>query len=369
MSAQRNITDFTLSEAEKLIAALGEKAFRARQIFEWIYKKNADGFASMKNLPPGLRRRLEAEFVFSPLSLATEKVSRDGTRKLLFSLADGEKIESVIIPAAGRTTVCVSTQAGCKFGCRFCASGLGGWKRDLTVSEILGQILFAKRLLKNKPVTHIVFMGTGEPLDNYENLLKAVSILNAEEGLNIGARRITVSTCGLVPQIARLAAEGRQIELSISLHGYDEESRRVLMPVSRRYGFKELIAVCREYSKKTKRQITFEYILIKGVTLTPEAPKKLAQTFRGIICKMNLIPYNPVPEFETSTLLRPCPESDPVLKPGSQRIDFTPPSHSEVLAFRQELARQGIDATVRTPRGSDIAAACGQLRYQGMKKQ
>ncbi|MCC6758988.1 MAG: 23S rRNA (adenine(2503)-C(2))-methyltransferase RlmN [Candidatus Omnitrophica bacterium] len=330
-----------LKDLEEDFRGIGEKAFRARQVFDWIYKKGATGFDAMTNLSPELRAKLKAKYSLAPPQVAAEHHSVDGTKKFLFSMTDREKVETVIIPSKTRATVCVSTQAGCKFGCKFCASGIGGWTRNLTAAEILTEILYAKAKSNLHPLSHIVFMGTGEPLDNYDNLMRAIRLINAPEGLGIAARRITVSTCGVIPKILQMATEGLQIELAISLHGYNDESRKVLMPVNKKYPMSDLIPACREYIKATKRQITFEYILIKDVTCSPEAVRELSLLFKGMICKMNLIPYNPVSEFDHKT-----------------------PSREEMNDFVESLERAGIHATIRTPRGRDVSAACGQLRHE-----
>ncbi len=341
-SPQHDIRNLSYEELARYCASIGEKDFRATQIFEWIYKKGAGSFERMSSLPSPLRQRLCEDFYMTPLAVVDKQVAKDGTTKFLFELPDQERIETVLIPTATRTTVCISSQAGCKFGCRFCASGLSGWKRNLTTSEILAQILRAKEeaLRCKKPLSHIVCMGTGESFDNYENLLKALRIVNDPRGLNIGARRITVSTVGIVPKILKFAQEDFQLELAISLHGYNDASRGKLMPVNKKYPFTELMNACREYIRKTHRQITFEYILIKDVTCTEEAAKELARNLKGMICKLNLIPYNPVPEFP-----------------------HKPPTHEEMVDFQKRLKGLGVHATLRTPRGRDIAAACGQLRH------
>jgi 23S rRNA (adenine2503-C2)-methyltransferase len=340
--SQKDIRDLSLEELEQYFSSVGEKVFRATQVFEWIYQKNAWSFDVMVNLPKELRERLKGEFALRPNEIAEKMVSSEGTTKFLFDLYDHEKIESVLIPTATRTTACISTQAGCKFGCKFCASGIGGWSRNLTCAEIVTQVLHVKEesLKHERPLSNIVFMGTGEPLDNFDNLFKAIRIINAEKGIGIGARHITISTVGLVPRIKELSKQNLQIELAISLHGYDNESRNLLMPVNRKYPFDDLIEACREHFKRTKRQITFEYILIKDVTCTDKAVESLKKAFKGIICKMNLIPYNPVSEFGHKT-----------------------PSREEMYRFRDQLEDAGIHATIRTPRGRDVAAACGQLRH------
>jgi len=339
---KRDIRNLSFQELVKYCESIGEKEFRATQIFEWIYKKGVWSFEQMKNLPQPLRQKLSEDFDLGQLAIAKKQAAKDGTTKFLFDLYDHEKIETVLIPTATRTTVCISTQAGCKFGCRFCASGIGGWKRNLSCAEILTQILHVKEEANKhkKPLSHIVCMGTGESFDNYNNLLKALRIVNDKEGINIGARRITVSTVGLIPKIMQFAEENFQIELAISLHGYNDESRNKLMPVNRKHPFTELMQACREYIKKTHRQITFEYILIKDITCTEDAAKELAKHLKGMICKMNLIPYNPVQEFPHQT-----------------------PSRKEMYIFRDRLKKYGIHATIRTPRGQDVSAACGQLRH------
>jgi len=338
----QDIRDLGIEALAAYLKSVGAEPFRARQIFQWIYQKGAWGFDVMTNIPKELRERLRHDFILKPNEIDQKVVSRDGTVKFLFCLHDHEKIESVLIPAPTRTTACISTQAGCKFGCKFCASGIGGWKRNLTCAEIVTQVLHIKQeaLKQKRPLTHIVFMGTGEPLDNFSNVMKAVRMINSNQGINIGARHITISTVGVVPKIKELAQEGLQVELAVSLHGYDNPSRNVLMPVNKKYPFDELIAACRDYVRKTHRQITFEYILIKDLTCTLRAVASLKKAFKGIICKMNLIPYNPVSEFGHQT-----------------------PSREEMLAFRNSLEDSGVHATIRTPRGKDVNAACGQLRH------
>jgi len=345
---KQDIRDLSLEELTAHFKSVGIEPFRAQQIFQWIYQKGAWSFEAMSNLSQELRERLKTEFILQPNNIDKKLKSEDGTTKFLFDLHDHEKIESVLIPTATRTTACISTQAGCKFGCRFCASGIGGWKRNLTAAEIIVQVLHVKEeaLMHKRPLSNIVFMGTGEPLDNFANLMKAIRTINSDKGINIGARHITISTVGVVPRIKELAQEGLQVELAISLHGYDNPSRNVLMPVNKKYPFDELIAACREYVRATKRQITFEYILIKDVTCTPHAVASLKKAFKGIICKMNLIPYNPVSEFDHKT-----------------------PSAKEMAEFRDSLEDAGIHATIRRPRGKDVNAACGQLRHAEMQQQ
>lgn len=348
LQQKEDIRNLSYDELVRYLDTLKEKPFRATQIFEWIYQKGGWSFEEMNNLSKELREHLMQKFTLKPHRIERKQIAEDGTTKFLFDLDDHQKIETVLIPSETRTTVCVSSQAGCKFGCKFCASGIGGWTRNLTTAEILTQILHVKEeaLKHKKPLSHIVWMGVGEPFDNYQNLLRAIRIVNDPKGINIGARRITVSTCGVIPKIKELAKEGIQIELAISLHGFDNESRNVLMPVNKKYPFDDLMEACREYIKATKRQITFEYILIKDVTCTDKAVKALKKAFRGLICKMNLIPYNPVSEFEHKT-----------------------PSKEEMASFRNRLEAFGVHATIRTPRGRDVGAACGQLRHVSRNRE
>jgi len=338
-AAKKDIYDLSFDELNGYIDSSGEKTFRTGQIFDWLYKKGVKNFSGMSNLSVSLRKRLKADFILQKPKVLKKEISDDGAIKVLFELNDKEKIETVLIPTSTRATVCVSTQAGCKFGCRFCASGIGGWSRNLSCAEILNQIIVMKELAK-RPLSHIVFMGVGEPLDNYDSLISAIKIINSAKGLNIGARRITISTCGIIPKIQKLADEGMQIELAISLHGFNNESRNVLMPVNRKYPFEDLIKAVRDYIQKTNRQVTFEYILIKDVTCSKQAAQRLRRHLKGMICKMNLIPYNPVSEFDHKT-----------------------PSHREMLTFKNHLQEFGIHATIRAPRGRKVSAACGQLRH------
>jgi 23S rRNA (adenine2503-C2)-methyltransferase len=335
-----NIKELTLEGLKEALVSWKEPAFRAGQIFSWIYQKGAADFAEMSNLSAPLRRRLGDNFCLSGLELASSRESLDGTKKFLFKLPDDKFIEAVNIPAEKRVTGCISSQAGCKFACAFCASGALGFKRNLSSSEILDQVLYLKND-SSRPLTHIVFMGTGEPLDNYDNVLKAVRIMNSDWAFNIGARRITISTCGLVPAIARLAEEGLQIELSVSLHAADDKVRDVLMPVNKHYPIKELIDSCRKYINKTNRQVTFEYILVRGVNSDLPNARKLSKIIEGLNCKVNLIPVN-----------------------LQKEAGLEPPARPDILAFRDTLEKSGVVVTLRRPRGRDIEAACGQLRLR-----
>ncbi|MFA5156601.1 MAG: 23S rRNA (adenine(2503)-C(2))-methyltransferase RlmN [Candidatus Omnitrophota bacterium] len=337
----KDIKDLTLKELEKALADIAEERFHARQVWSWIYKKAAADFGSMSNLSADLRSSLAKEFFVRSISLSDKLISIDGTQKLLFKLKDGNFIETVIIPAEKRVTGCLSTQAGCKFACGFCASGATGFKRNLTTGEIIEEAVLLKNNSADNKLTHIVFMGTGEPLDNYDNLLKAIRIINSADGLNIGARRITISTCGIIPGIARLAHEGIQVELSVSLHASDDKTRSLLMPVNKIYPLKELLDACRAYVEKTGRQVTFEYILIKGVNSGLQSAQKLITILKGFNCKVNLILSNPAAGFRGQ-----------------------PPGKLEILMFKDLLLKSGVNATLRKSRGADIAAACGQLRLK-----
>ncbi len=337
--------ELTLAELEDCVVKAGASKFHARQIFSWIYRKGARDFGAMSDLPVELRQYLAQEFTLSGADVRTVLTSTDGTRKLLLALTDGELIEAVVIPAAGRTTGCVSTQAGCRFACSFCASGRAGFKRNLSVGEILQEVLLLKHYAPERRLTHLVFMGTGEPLDNYDNVMKAVRLINAPYAVGIGARRITISTCGIIPGIERLMKEGLQIELSVSLHAPDDELRTRLVPVNRKYPLKDLISVCRVYAKTTKRQVTFEYILLRGVNSDLQSARKLGKLMQGFDSKVNLIPCNPAAE-----------------------AGIEPPEKQEIAIFRDALKKYGIPVTVRAARGQDINAACGQLRLHYEKR-
>ena len=339
----KDIRDYSLDEFDAIFKVWGETAYRAKQAFSWLYQKRVDSFDLMSNLSLELREKLKDNFSLDRLKLEKLQESGDTTKKFLFALEDGNLIESVLIPVKGRLTACLSSQAGCPFSCGFCASGIAGFKRNLEVSEIIGQLLEIYYTLKDSAVTNVVFMGTGEPLDNYENVLKAIRIINASQGLNIGARRITISTCGIIPGIKRLASEGLQIELSVSLHAADEKTRTRLMPVNKKYPLKDLISACKDYAALTKRQVTFEYVLIKDLNCSKEAGDNLVRLLRGWECKVNLLVYNPVKEFP-----------------------YHPPQEREVEFFMWLLRKRGIVVTLRKSRGKDIDGACGQLRNRSL---
>lgn len=334
------IHDLTRAELKQVCLGLHQPAFRAEQLWNWLYVRRAAAWDEMKNIPAALRQALAETYSLEPAA-AIQSAGEQGAqaaRKLLLALPDGECVEAVVIPAKGRLTVCVSSQVGCRFKCAFCASGQAGFRRDLLAGEMVGEVLAAARALGAAP-THVVWMGIGEPLDNYDAVLKAVRIVNDPSGLSVGARRITLSTCGIIPGIRRLAEEGLQVELSISLHAPDDALRSRLMPVNRIYPLADLIPACRDYAEKTGRLITFEYTLIKGVNDSSEQAKALVRLLRPVHARVNLIPLSEVSEYDG----RPAPLSAAVL-------------------FIAVLERAGINATLRASKGGGVNAACGQLR-------
>jgi len=351
----KDIKELDLKGLEKVLEGLRQRPFHARQIFSWIYRKGVLGFNEMSDLPLDLRKSLKEEFYILSLKLIRSLKSYDGAEKLLFELKDKNFIEAVIIPTEKRITGCISTQAGCKFACRFCASGALGFKRSLTTQEMIEEVLYLKNNSQGKKLTHIVFMGIGEPLDNYDSVIKAIRIINSPHTFNIGARRITVSTSGVIPAIKKLSGEGLHIELSVSLHAADDKTRARLMPINRIYPLKDLITACREYISKTDRQITFEYVLIKDINSGLQNALKLSKILKGLNCKVNLIPCNAI---------NPTPRESG----GVEELKAQPPEKSEILLFRDYLLKSGINVTLRRPRGEDIEAACGQLRLRYAKK-
>ncbi|MBP9733644.1 MAG: 23S rRNA (adenine(2503)-C(2))-methyltransferase RlmN [Candidatus Omnitrophica bacterium] len=324
----------------ELFGERGIDKYRADQVVEWIYRRGVYSFDKMVNLPASLRASLMSEFAINVGEIVQKSGSReDDSVKLLVRFGDGEMAETVYIPRKLRRTVCVSSQVGCKFGCVFCASGQAGFARNLTSGEIVAQVLHARDVSDTKDISHIVFMGMGEPFDNYGEVLAAIRRLNDPKCFEIGARKITVSTSGLVPKIDSFSEKGIQVELSVSLHGANDEVRGKLMPVNRRWPVKELIESCKNYVDKTNRVITFEYLLAKGLNASISDAKELAMLLREVHCKVNLIPLNPIPEFE-----------------------YKRPTYPEIKAFQDVLVRNEVPATVRFSRGNEIAAACGQLR-------
>jgi len=347
MNAKEDIKSLSREELVSRFAALGHPAYRADQVLQWIYEKQADSFDQMSNLSAALRGKLTASFDLNAVHALKTRNATDTTEKFLFQLRDHSLIETVLIPAtpgltssSDRHTVCVSTQVGCAFACKFCASGLEGVKRNLTAAEIVDQVLQIQKLSGEK-VSNIVVMGMGEPLANYNNLLRALKIINAPWGVGIGARKITVSTVGLVPRIKQLADEPMQIRLAVSLHGATDEVREKIMPVNRKFPLKELLAACDYYANTRKRMMTFEYILIDGVNDSLEQAHKLGAIAKRLHAKVNLIPYNPV-------------EGLPWKRPDRDRCKM----------FQHTLQSHDVTSTLRMEKGTDINAACGQLRLQ-----
>jgi 23S rRNA (adenine2503-C2)-methyltransferase len=332
-----DIRDLTLGELGAELERMGEKRFRAAQIFDWLYKKRATAFDDFTTLAKPLREMLAARFAIAALEVADARESPDGTAKLLFRLADGEHIETVLIPAGPRLTVCLSTQVGCKFACAFCASGRHGFRRNLRPSEILGQILHVRTALGREP-TNYVFMGMGEPLDNWTNVEKAIRIMNAPEGMGIAARRVTVSTAGFVDAFARLAALDLQINVSLSLHAVTDRLRDRLMPINRRFPLEVIVKAAEEYIRSGGRMITLEYCVIAGLNDSLDDADGLAAIARRLRAKVNLIAYSPV-----------------------EGLGLKTPSEAEISRFKRWLEERKIGTTLRLSKGSDIAAACGQL--------
>jgi len=328
---------------EELTAAvkeLGIPAFRAKQLWHWLYVQRVGSWDAMKNLSAELRLQLAEHFELAPVKQLELTGVEGDTRKLLAGLVDGECVEEVLLPSGVRRTVCVSSQVGCKFACAFCASGQAGFRRNLTAGEIVGQVLLAAAVWGDRP-GNIVFMGVGEPLDNYDEVLRAIRILNHGDGLAVGARRITLSTCGVIPGIQRLADEGLQIELSVSLHATDDATRSRLMPVNQRYPLAEVLAACKEYAEATKRIITFEYTLVRGLNDSAAQAEQLARLLAPLPARVNLIPLSPVEGFAGE------------------------PSTADVSRqFIRVLEQAGLNATLRDSQGSRIKAACGQLRIR-----
>ena len=341
------IKSLLLDELAHDLASHGEPSYRAKQITDWLYKKRASSFAAMTNLPAAVRARLADNFSFTQPEVVRVLGSKDSTQKFLFRLADGNLIESVLIPASpalygeasDRRTACVSTQVGCAYGCKFCASGLDGFTRNLDAAEIVDQLL-AVEAKSGQKIDNIVFMGMGEPLANLTNLLRAIRIINAPWGLEIGARHITISTSGLAPQIRKLAAEPAQFRLAISLHGATDEVRSQIMPVNRKYNLATLLEACDYYVAKKKR-LMFEYILIAGLNDTDEQAHALARLAARLNARINLIPYNTV-----------------------EGLEWSRPSRHRQESFLRILREHGTFATLRREKGHDIDAACGQLRLQ-----
>ena len=342
---KQNIKNFTLDELKEIFLSIGEKPFRAEQVFKWINVDNVDSFDEMTNISIELREKLKENYSINRFKIIKKLESKDGTKKYLFDVLDGNAIETVLMEYKFGYSICVSSQIGCKMGCKFCASTGIPFIRNLEAGEIVEQILAVQKE-ENIKVSNIVFMGIGEPLDNYDNVIKAIRIINHPKGLNIGTRHISVSTSGLVPNIYRLAEEKIQCTLSVSLHSSNNEKRSEMMPVNKGYPIEELIKACKDYIKVTNRRISFEYALAKDNNDNLEDAKKLVKLLKGMLCHVNLIPINPI-----------------------EKGKYTKSTNENIIKFRDYLNDNGIVATIRRELGSDIDAACGQLRRQNLNSK
>lgn len=344
MEEKKDIKSMSLGQLRAEMAEAGEKPFRAAQLYQWIHVRLAESFEEMTNLPAQLRREWTEKYIYTRPELAEVRESRiDGTKKFLFRMADGNVVESVWMKYRHGNSVCISSQAGCRMGCRFCASTIGGLERSLLPSEMLEQVYSIQRITGER-VSNVVVMGIGEPLDNYENLLVFLRLLTDGNGLNISQRNVTVSTCGIVPRIWQLAEEKLQITLALSLHGTTDEKRRRLMPIAEKYSISELLEACAFYFERTGRRITFEYSLVAGVNDSDEDAEQLAELAGPLSCHVNLIPVNPVRER-----------------------DYVSSSGERVRAFQDILEKRKVNVTVRREMGRDIDGACGQLRREYAK--
>lgn len=343
---QIEIKSLSLVQLKNTMTEMGEKAFRAKQIYEWLHQKQAESFDEMSNLSTSLREKLKERCVLTTLKMLEVQTSKiDGTQKYLFALPDGNVVESVLMKYKHGNSVCISSQVGCKMGCRFCASTIGGWTRNLLPSEMLEQIYRIQKL-SGERVSNVVVMGTGEPLDNYDNLLQFIRLLTDENGLHISQRNVTVSTCGIVPKMYELAEENLQITLAISLHASNQEKRAELMPIANKYSIEEVLEACRNYFEKTGRRLTFEYSLVGGKNDKKEDAEELARLIKGLNCHVNLIPVNPIKER-----------------------DYVQSDKKVIENFKNKLEKYQINVTIRREMGRDIDGACGQLRKSYIDKK
>lgn len=341
-----DIKSLDYGELQEFLKAMGEKAFRAKQIYQWMHEKQAESFEEMTNLSKSLRVKLKENCTYTclePVEIRTSAL--DGTQKYLFRLADGNVVESVLMKYKHGNSVCISTQVGCRMGCRFCASTIGGLTRHLEVSEMLDEVYRIQRI-SGERVSNLVLMGTGEPLDNYAHVVKFIHMLSDEHGLNISQRNITLSTCGIVPKIRELAKEGLQITLALSLHASSQEKRKELMPIAYKYEIGDVLEACRYYFEQTGRRLTFEYSLVGGVNDTDGDAAELAGMLKGMNCHVNLIPVNPIKERE-----------------------FVQSEKKVIADFKNKLEKCGINVTIRREMGRDIDGACGQLRKSYMEQK
>lgn len=344
----KSLYDFTYDQMTDMALAQGWKKFRGHQIFQWLYRKRAVSIDDMSDLSKDTRETLKQQFSLTPLELRDKQVASDGTTKYLFALEDGSLIESVLMQFDYGKSICVTSQVGCNMACAFCASGLTKKKRNLTSGEMVAQVLYVQRDLdeREERLSHIVVMGTGEPFDNYDNVMNFLATVNHDRGLGIGARHITISTCGVVPKIYEFAKEHTQYNLAISLHAPNNALRDQLMPINHAYPLEELMEAIQYYAKENNRRLTFEYILLRGVNDQKEHVTQLAKLLRGLNAYVNLIPYNAVDEN------------------GFQGVD-----HEQAMVFYDALMKQGIRCTIRKEHGADIDAACGQLRVKHLRKE
>lgn len=341
----KNLLDFSLEELKLWMRENKEKEFRAKQIMDWVYKEKWN-FNDMINIPKSTREKMQENFYISIPKIERKNISKKGdTIKFLLEYSDGNVIESVVMKYEYGNSICISTQVGCRMGCKFCASTIGGRIRNLSSGEILGEILSLQKEIGER-ISNIVLMGSGEPFDNYENVIKFIRLVNSKNGLNIGQRHITLSTCGIIPKIQEFSKEQLQVTLAISLHAPNDQIRKTMMPIANKYSIEELIEACKEYIKDTKRRVTFEYALVNGVNDNEECAEKLSELLKGMLCHVNLIPINEVKEnkYKKSTQLR-------------------------IKKFTDILVKKGIETTVRKEMGSDIDAACGQLRRSYIKEK
>ncbi len=341
MEEKTDIKSLPLAQLTEVLETMGEKKFRAKQMYQWMHVRLAGSFEEMTDLSKALREKCEQSFTYTSLEVVQVQESKiDGTRKYLFGLSDGNVVESVWMKYKHGNSVCISSQVGCRMGCRFCASTLDGLERNLTPAEMLDQIYSIQKLTGER-VSNVVVMGTGEPMDNYENLLTFIGMLTDENGLNISQRNVTVSTCGIVPRMRQLAERKLQITLALSLHATTDEKRRKLMPIANRYSIAELMEACAYYFEQTGRRITFEYSLVGGVNDTDEDAAELTALARPLCCHVNLIPVNPIKER-----------------------DYVQSTGARIQAFKNKLEKNKINVTIRREMGRDIDGACGQLRHK-----
>lgn len=343
---KQDIMLYSLDELREYLNSIGEKPFRAKQIYEWLHQKLVECFDDMTNISNNLKEKLNNDFYIQSLEMVQVLTSKiDGTQKFLFRLNDGNVIESVLMRYKHGNSVCISTQVGCRMGCRFCASTLDGLVRNLKPSEMLEEIYYIQRYSKER-VSNIVLMGSGEPMDNFDNVLAFVKAISDENGLHISQRNITISSCGLAEKIKELADSNVQVTLALSLHAADDETRKQLMPIAYKYSIREVLEACQYFFDKTGRRITFEYSLVAGVNDTKEEAAKLVHLIKGMNCHVNLIPVNPIKER-----------------------DFKRSTKVNIASFKGHLEKNGINATVRREMGSDIQGACGQLRKSFIEEE